>query len=180
MWFKPVFSTHRDDYQEIRPRQSKSWKHHDVQIRGLCRQMPWLTMEDSHYWQRWIHHIALYVHLLYVLRFIDGCLQQYGYTYILVHAASYSCCIQSYRRFINAHPGSNFSGLHWQRSCGLTGECIEGACRWVTYLMTRQLISLIWIHSNLAEVVVYPWFAGVEYERKMIRKRSGKSWGKYC
>jgi hypothetical protein len=36
-------------------------------------------------------------------------------------------------------------------------------------------IGFIWIHSPLAEVAVYPTFAGVEYYRKIIMKGSGKS-----
>jgi len=40
--------------------------------------------------------------------------------------------------------------------------------------MKRLSIGKVWIRSDLAEVVVYPRIAGVEYERKMIMKRSEK------
>ena len=38
---------------------------------------------------------------------------------------------------------------------------------------------LISIRLLLAGVVVFPWYVGVELERRMIMKKSGKSWGLY-
>jgi len=100
-WAKPVLSTLGENYHEIHPRQYQSWNHHQVQFRRLYRQMPWPTMQVSHYWQQYIGHVAHNVHLLYVRLSIQGRLPRYGYTHIQLYAASYSCCFQFYGQFLN-------------------------------------------------------------------------------
>jgi len=102
------------------------------------------------------------VHTLSVIRSIDDRLPQDGYTHMQLHAASYSCCLQSYGQFLNVHPGSHFWWLHWQHCGGLTGVCDIALCLNVTHFTKRMPIGLIWIRSDLAEVVVSQCFLGVE------------------
>jgi len=161
-WLNHISSARRDAYREICSLNSLCWQHHAVRFRGQWGQMPWSTMEVSCYGQWKIGRVSLYVHPLSIIRLIDCRLQPSGYTYILVYAASDSCCFQSYRQFINAHPRSYCWWLHWQCRRGLNGVWVLAVHRWVTYLLTRQPLGLIWIRPHLAEVVVYPWFAGVE------------------
>jgi len=86
-----------------------------------------------HCWQRYIGHVALGVHPLYGIWLIDSCWSWYGYTHIQLHAATNSCCFQSYGRLLNLHPGSSFWWLHWQHCGGLTGFCVLAVCWYVTY-----------------------------------------------
>jgi len=141
--------------------------------------MPWLTMEVSRYKRQWIDQVAPWVQLLSGIESSDGRSPRSKYTHIQLHAASYSCCFQLYGLFINVHPGSYCGWLHWQCHGGLTGVSVPAVCRGVTSWMKHLSINLLRILSHLAEMVVYPCFSNMEYERKMITKRSGKSWRIY-
>ena len=61
----------------------------------------------------------------------------------------------------------------------LNDVCVVVECQWVMYWTKRPLIGSIRIRCYLGEEFLEPWFGGVELERKMITKRSGKSWGIY-
>jgi len=162
MWLKPRWPTHGDTYHTIWLQTSESWQHHDVQFRGLCGQMPWSTMEVSYQGQWWIPHVALYISPLYIIRVADGCFPRYGCAHIQLHAASYSCCFQSYGQFLNLHPASEWQWLHWHDCGGLTRVCVVAVCKPVTHWMMRPLIGSIRIHSHLPDMCVQPWFAGLE------------------
>ena len=134
-----------------------------------------MTIEVLHYGQRSIGHIALYLYPLYNIHLVDCQLLRYGYTNIQLHAASGSCCFRSYGRFLYVHHGSYFQWLHLQRCGGVTGVRIVAVCQRGTHWMKRPSMCSIRICSHLAELFLYPSFAGVELERKMMTKRSGKS-----
>jgi len=129
--------------------------------------------------QQTIGHVALGVHWLILIWLIDGRWPWYGETHIELHAAAYSCCFKSYGRYWNVHAGSCVWWLHRQPRGRLTGACVLPVCQYVMYSIKRLPIVQISIRLDLAEVVVYPWFAGVELKRKMITKRCGKTWGLY-
>jgi hypothetical protein len=113
-WLQPVSSTRGDAYHDILPQESYCWLHHNVQFRGLWRQMTVSTMAGSHYRQWAIGYVALYGHPLYIIQLIDSCLRRYGHTYIQLHVASYSCSFLFFGWFLNVHPGSHVRWLHWQ------------------------------------------------------------------
>jgi len=177
MHLKPVLATARDTYHDMCPWNSQSWEHHDDRFRGLCTQMPWPTMEVSCYGQLSIAHIAVYLSKLHVTRLVDSCPPWDRYTHILSHAASYSWCCLFHRQCSNVCPGSYSRWLHWQRHGGVTSVCIVAVSQRLLHLMKSLSVGSIWIHFHPAEVFVQPWFAGLDNERKMIMKRSGKSWG---
>jgi len=158
-WLEPVLSTHGYAHHGICPWQSHRWQHHEVQLCRLWGQMPCSTMEVSHYGQRSIGHVTLYVHRLWVIQFISGCLPHYGYTHIQLHAASFSRCFGSYGRFFHVHPGSYFGSrissivVDWLVSAFLLCAnewCIGSGARqsaWVGSAPTRR--SWLRIHDML-------------------------------
>jgi len=139
--------------------------------------MPRSTLEVSCYKRRKIGHAAHCIHPQYVIQSIDGCSQQYTYTHIQLHPTSYSCGFLLYRQCLHVHRGWYVWWLHQQRRAGSTGDCVLAVCQGVTYWKKSPLIGVLRICRHLAEVVVYPWFGGVEEGRKMTKKRSGKTWG---
>jgi len=120
------------------------------------------TMEVSHVQWRSIGRVVFYVCLMYIIWLFDGHSPWYEYTYIELHADSYSCCFWSDGRVLNVHPGSSVWWLHWQCLGGLTGVCILAVCHCVMYRTKCLLFSSILIRSPLAQMFVYPWFVGVE------------------
>jgi len=132
---KYVSINHGNAYVEIWPLKSQSWQPHDVQFHGLSGKIPSSTMDVSQHGLQSIGRVALYVHPLHFLQYIDGRLPWYTYTYISLHAAYDSWCFQSYRLLLNVHPGSCYLWLHSQRSGGVTGVCILVLCEGVMYLM---------------------------------------------
>jgi len=175
----PVPSTLGDCYHDILAQKWHSWENHVVRFRGLCGQMPLSMMDVSHYGHRYIGHVPLYIHQLYILLLVDGLLAWYGFTNIRSHSASDSCCSRIYWLLWNVYPGSYFQWLHWVHRGGLTGVWVAAVSHWVAHWMTCLSFSSIQIHSHLADILVEPWLAGVEKVRKMITKRSGKSWRIY-
>jgi len=161
----PVWSTLADSHHWICPRQSQSWKHHDVWFQGLCGQMPWSTMEASHYGRQYTGHTALYVLQLHVISLVDGGVSGYNYTFIWLCAVSYSCCIRCYRRLFTVPPGWYFRWLHSQRRGELSGICVVVESQWVAYRMKRPSFCSICFHSHPAAVFVEPWYAAVEVKR---------------
>jgi len=166
-------------YHETCTQKYQNWQLLNVWIGTLCGHMPSSTMVVSQYRLLLISHIALYVHQLFIILLVDGCLPRYWFTDILSHAASYSCCSQSYGSDLNMHPGSYFEWLHWQGGVGLTGVCVATVYQWVVHGMKRLSVSSIRIRLHLGQVFVEPWYAVVAKEMKMIMKRGGKSWGIY-
>jgi len=120
-WLKPVSSTLSDSHLEIHLQGSKRSQHHDVWFRGLCRQMPWLTMGVSNYGQGYSGNVALFIHPLYSMFLIDGHLPRYRVTHIRWHDASYCCSFWFDLLIFNLHPGWYLKWLRWQHCSGLTG-----------------------------------------------------------
>jgi len=106
--------------------------------------MPRSTMEVSHYGQWYIGHRARYVHQLYIALLVDSCLPRYGVTHIWLHGASYSYSLLFHVPFLNVHPGSYFSRLHWQPGGGLTGVCIVGCVTVAGELAEALVVRLNW------------------------------------
>jgi len=116
-WLKPVTSPLRDADHEICARKWHSLQLPDVPLHRLCRPMRKSTREDSHYRQRCIGHVGLYIYLQYDILSVDSHLPWYEYTQIHLHGALYSCWFQSCRRLLNVHRGLYFWWLHWQPCC---------------------------------------------------------------
>jgi len=176
---KPVSSTLRDTFHESCLGHFQWWYHHNVQFRGLCGWMLWLTMEVSQYGNAEIDYVPFFVQHLYIILLPDSCLLWCEWTHIQFCDTSYSSYFCFCRPYLNIYPGWNFRWLHWQ--------CLSGpSCGWilidhqgVVYSMKHPLLCSILIPSHHVEVFVEVSFAGVEIKSKMIMKRSGKLWGKW-
>ena len=106
---------------------------------------------------------------------------------LLMRAASYACCFLCVLLlmlaasgyiwpFRTVRAGSYFWLLHLQHCGGLSGVCIVVVSQRVAYWMKCLSFCSIPIHLYLAVLFVEPWFVGAEVKRKMITKRSEKSW----
>jgi len=140
--------------------------------------MPWSTMAVSRYGQRWIGHIALYVPQLCVTLLVDRRLHRYELTHIWSHAPSHSSCFQFYVLLLNVHPGSYFRWLQLQRCGGITGVwccCVSPGGALVEAPVVRLDLALIAPGCSISG----PITGCCEMVRKMITKRSGKSWRLY-
>jgi len=162
---KTCWSTLGDTYNLNHPRKSKSWQHNDVWFHGMGGQMPWSTMEVSHYGRQYIVHAALYVLQLYVISLNDDLVPRHDYTFIRSHAASDSCCFRIFWKFLTVGPVSYFWWLHLQRHGELSGVCVVVESQWVLHWMKRPLFCSILLDSHLAEVFGEPCFAAVEVKR---------------
>jgi len=139
-----------------------------------CLCSPWrfpITGSDN------LRHESLYVHQLYIALLVCGPLALYGCTHVRLHVVFYSFCIQFYEAFINVYPGWYFQWLHLQCASALNGVCIAATAQLVAHWIKHLLFSSILIHLHLDEVFVAPCHAVVENVKKMIMKRSRKSWG---
>jgi len=157
----------------MRVQESQNWQHRDVQFHCLCRQMPSSTMEVSHYGQRWIGHVDLYVPQLCIILLVDRRLHRDGSTRIWLHAASHSCWFRFDVLFSNVRPGSYFQWLQLQRRRELTGVCIAAVFYRVAHCLRCLSFGSIWLQSHLVEVFLEPWHAVVEWWRRWSRKEVG-------
>jgi len=172
-------STLRYTYHETCQGKSKSFQQHLAQFHSLCRQLPLLNIEASHYGQLKIGDVAVEVQKLNITLFIDDCLHEYGFTHIRNHTASYSCSFRVYRELVNVHPVWYCRWLHWQHCGRQTSVCVIAVSQWVIYWMKHTAVGLIFIISHVGELFVQERVSWVEKERKMIMKRSRKTWGIY-
>jgi len=135
--------------------------------------MPWLTIKVSHYGQRWIGHVALYVPQLCVKLLVDSHLLPDGLTHIESYAASYSCCFRFYVLFWNVCPGSYFRWLQLQSRSGITGVCVTAVFHWVAHCLKRLSFSSIRLQLHQVEVFLEPSLAVVEWWGRLSRKEVG-------
>jgi len=132
-------------------------------------------MEVSHYGQRWIGYVALYVPQLRVILLVECRLHRYGLTHIRSHAASYSCCFRFYVVLSNVHPGSYFGWQQLERCGELTGVYVAAVSHWVAHCSKRLSFCSIRLQSHLVEVFLEPWLAVVEWWGRWSPKEVGSS-----
>jgi len=154
-------------------RKSHNWRHRDVQIRGLCRQSPWSTMEVSCFGQRQIGHVALYLPQQCVILLVDRHLHRCGLTHIRSHAASDSCCVRISVPFSNVRPGSYFQWLQSHRHGEWIGICVAGVSHQGAHHFKRLSLCSIRLQSHLVEVFLEPLLAVVEWWGRWLRKEVG-------
>ena len=177
-FWKPGLSTSGDLYHEICPQKSQTRRHHDIQFRRLCGQMPSLTIEVCHCGQWYIGYEALYVSQMNMLLVVDRLLHRYGDTHIQLHAASYHCCVRLYVQCWNVHPGPYYRWLQLQCRSAQTDVCRDVVSQPGVRSIKRPSFGSIQMQLLRAEVCVEPGIAVVEKVRKMITT-SGKCCGIY-
>ena len=69
-----------------------------------------------------------------------------------------------------------FLSLYWQCCSGLTADCIAAAFEQMAHGIKLLSFGLILIRSQLVELCMEPLLAIGENVRKIMTKRSGKSW----
>ena len=101
-------------------------------------------------------HIALYIHLIYIIYFVASHGPRYDFTHILSHAALYPCCVRFHRHWLNDSPGLHFRRLDWQYCGGLTGVGVAAVSLQVVHWTKRLSDGLIQIRSHHAVLCVEP------------------------
>jgi len=151
---KPVMYTCGDTNLEISLQWSQNKHYLDVPFYRLWGQMPWLTMEGSHFRQQYIRHVALYVHQLYISLFVNGGPPWTGFSHIQLHCASFSGYFWFHTKFLLMCSRSYVQWLHWHHHGGRTGICVAAASQLVAHWMKCLSVSSIPIRSHIAEVLV--------------------------